>query len=234
MLRVCALANQIGGPNQEHLLALERSLARKDMSFFFFLESGPWVWERKIEWELELTETHPDDHFVFIDAFDVLFVGEKEETEAIVQSIPLLFPADCGVAPYPLERFAPLYEAIRPRLTPWCWLNGSGPAGLGSAIAEAAVWGLKNIKLIQPSPRMPRGGTDQYFWSIVYLSEYGELDQQCRLTQVLYDTANPGEWVTPHLGHKDGRVVNLLTGSRPQFIHATGNSWEVIPKGLIP
>lgn len=234
MLRVCALANQIDGPNRDHLLALERSLARKDMPFFFFLESGPWVWKRKVEWELELTSKYPDDYFVFVDAFDVLFVGEKSETEEIVRSTPLMFPADCGEAPYPLDKLAALYDARRSRLTPWCWVNGSGPSGLGRAIAEAAEWGLRKIAFIPASPRLPRGGTDQYFWGLVYLCQFGELDQQCKLTQVLYDTANPGEWVTPHLGHKNGRIVNTLTGTMPQFIHATGNSWEVIPKELIP
>jgi hypothetical protein len=234
MLRVCAFANQIGGDWYERLVALERSLGRKGVPFVFNMESGPWSWKRKVEWELEWASRYPYDLFVFVDAFDMLFVGERSELEALVAAQPLVFSCDCGPAPWPDGLLADAYEARRKKESKWCWLNGSGPAGVGDAIAQAASWGLANVPFVPPRAGLPRGGTDQLFWTHVYLHGFGELDQQCRLSQVLFDAENPqeGGWVTPHLGHKDGRVVNLLTGAKPQFIHATGQSWNAIPEEL--
>lgn len=233
MLRVCSLANRLG-EWRDQFTALEQSLARKHIPFFFALENGPWSWQRKVEWELEWASKYPDDLFVFIDALDVLFVGEKNELESLVAEKPLLFSCDCGSSPWPDKTLAEEYDKRRIRTSKWCWLNGSGPAGKGSAIAEAARWGLANVPFVPPRAGMPRGGTDQLFWTKVYLHGYGDLDQDCRLSQVLFDLENPkeGGWVTPHLGHKDGRIVNLLTGAKPQFIHATGQSWNAIPEEL--
>jgi hypothetical protein len=229
MLRVCALADQIDGPCHDHLLALERSLYAKGVPFFFTMESLAWNWNRKIQWELETVEAHPDDTFVFIDALDFLFVGERDELERVVSSCPLLFACDCGSAPFPNPDLAEWYAKRRPKLTDWCWLNGCGPAGNGKAIAEAIHFGMEHF------PPVKRLDTDQLFWSKVYLSGYGVLDQFCLLTQALYDMDQTDNcWITPHLGHKDGRVVNLLTGSKPQFLHASGQSWNAIPAELIP
>lgn len=226
MTRVCSLANRVGGRHQEMLLALERSLDRAGVPFYFYLESGPWSWRRKVEWEYELASAHPSDHFVFIDAFDYLFVGTREELEWTVRQSPLAFSCDAGDAPWPEPELAAAYDSRRTRLTPWCWLNGSGPFGVGSAIAEAAKFGLDRFRWMPAE-------TDQTFWTRVYLHDFGQLDQACLMTQALYDTSAP-DHVTPHLAVKDGRLINLLTAARPQFIHATGHSWSAIPKELIP
>jgi len=237
MLRVCALANRIGGPDCEHVLALERSLSRKKVPFFLSIESGEWNWKRKVEWELEWAERHPDDLFVFIDAFDYLFLGELDELEFLVRQTPLLFSCDAGRLPYPIRSLAGRYDTRRRRHTKWCWLNGSGPAGKGSHIAEAAGYGLAAYPRDSTDPFWAKG-TDQLFWTHVYLDGFGELDQFCRLTQPLWDDENPGEnnddWITPHLAHRNGRVVNLQTNQQPQFLHATAHSWAAIPKELIP
>lgn len=227
MIRVCALTNGIAGRHQEMFLALERSLQRKNVPFYLFLESGEWKWKRKVQWELEETSKHPDDLFVFIDAWDVLFVGELDELEQVLLSSPMIFSCDAGRVPWPEPYLVDDYDKRRKKLSPWCWVNGSGPAGRGSVIAEAAAFGLARY------PWLP-GETDQTFWTRVYLAGYGELDQMCNLTQALYDSSQPKPWVTPHLGYKDGRIVNMLTLAKPQFIHATGHSWSVIPKELIP
>ncbi len=229
MLRVCALADQIDGPAHDHLIALERSLYRKEVPFFFTMENLAWNWNRKILWELETVQRNPGDTFVFIDALDFLFVGERAELESIAASNPLLFSCDCGSAPFPNPSLAEFYDKRRLRMTPWAYLNGSGPTGSGTAIAEAINFGMEHF------PPVKRLDTDQLFWSKVYLAGYGELDQQCELTQALYDMDQPDNcWITPNLGYKDGRVINLLTDSRPQFLHASGQSWNAIPPELIP
>lgn len=237
------MANSVGGENLEHFLALEWSLYRKGVPFFLYLDSRPWMWCRRQEWQLDWCSKHPDDDFVFIDAFDFLFLGEKDELESLVAAQPLIFSCDSGfvrdgkVGPWPSPELGPLFDAKRERESKWCWLNGCGPIGRGSAIAEAVDWGLKNVPYVPVSmPHWPRGGTDQHFWQMVYLNGFGVLDQQCHIIQTLWDGENPGDnnddYVTPHLGHKDGRIVNLLTGAKPQFIHATGQSWNAIPEEL--
>jgi hypothetical protein len=231
-MKVCALANQLGGPYLERVLALERSLTRKGVPFVLTVENGPWSWERKVRWELEQVQADPDGLFVFVDAFDYLFMGTRDELEAVISAQPLLFSTDCGTAPYPDRDLAAAYDDHRRRLSPWCWLNGSGPAGRGSAIAEAIRWGLDHVAFEPPTKAWRRGGTDQLWWTHVYLAGFGVLDQQCRLTQALYDVDHHGVWITPHLGHKDGRITNLLTGTQPQFLHASGNSWAAIPEEL--
>jgi len=179
-------------------------------------------------WEWEVAKNHPNDDLVFIDAMDFLFVGERVELEEIVAAQPLLFSCDCGPAPWPNKELASFYEARRPRLTKWCWLNGCGPCGRGKVIAEAIQWGMERY------PPVRLNDTDQLFWSKAYLEGWGELDQQCRLHQVLYDAEATPERVTLHLAYKDGRVINTVTGTKPQFLHATGQSWAAIPKELIP
>ena len=226
MTRVCALANRVHGRHQEMYLALERSLERKGVPFFFFMEGGPWSWERKVQWEYEQASAHPDDNFVFIDAFDYLFVGEKEELDGIVQSVPLGFSCDAGRKPWPEAELAPSYDHRRKKITPWCWLNGSGPFGKGAKIAEAAEFGLKRFQWLPAE-------TDQTFWTRVFLYGYGELDQTCMMTQALYDSAQPAPHVTPHVSLHNGRPVNTLTLSRPQFLHASGHSWSIIPEELL-
>lgn len=221
MIRVCSLANRLNGPHLSNYLALERSLTKAKIPFYTHIEGRPWLWRRKIDWELELTSAHPTDLFVFIDTFDYLFVGDADELKSLLSRQPLLFSTDKGVSPWPYVHYAKFYDLYRPRLSEWCWLNGSGPAGRGEAIADSIRYGQLHFELIERE-------TDQVFWSNVYLDGFGELDQACELTQALY-YAEKGDF-----GVHRGRFVNLRTGSRPQFIHASGRSWHMIPKALIP
>jgi hypothetical protein len=221
VIRVCSLANRLNGPFLNNYLALERSLIKAKLPFYMHVEAQPWLWRRKIEWELELAADHPKDQFVFIDAFDYLFVGDPDELQAILDRQPLLFSTDAGVDPWPFTHYADFYDKLRPRLSKWCWLNGSGPAGTGEAIADAIRYGQLHYQIYERE-------TDQIFWSNVYLDGYGELDQACELTQSLYHCTNTD------LGTKKGRLHNLQTSSQPQFIHATGRTWPMIPEKCIP
>lgn len=227
MIRVLTFVNRIHGRHQEMYLAYERSLLRKKVPFFVTIEAEPWRWERKVDWEHEMALKYKGDHLVFTDAFDFLFVGHYGELEAIVKKHDLLLSCDAGEKPWPYAGYAPFYEKRRKKESPWCWVNGSGPAGKAEAIAEATAdaWSKYSLGPFD---------TDQTFWTYQYLEGFGELDQRCELTQTLYDPQNPPHFVTEALGHKDGRIINTITGSKPQFLHATGHSWWAIPKELIP
>jgi hypothetical protein len=213
MLRVCTLMNRV----EDHYPELEQSCMDRDIPLFTYIRTGPWSWRGKVEWELELAEQHPEDHFVFIDSFDYLCTGDRGELEEIAKAQPLLFPVDRDggekATPWPLPHLRSAFDKRRKAETPWSFLNGSGPCGQGKHIAKAIKFGFSNYEFFEP-------GTDQLFC--------GELDQQCKLTQPLY-------WIKEgELGYKDGRALNLVTGSKPQFIHATGRTWAWINNELIP
>jgi len=219
--------NRVGfeDPNL-HYKELEDSCRKRDVPLFAYIETGPWTWRRKVEWELELCQQHPEDHFVFIDAYDYLFVGDVKELEMVVKHYLLLFPVDKnqGIGPWPYRELGVHFDKRRKITSPWNYLNGSGPAGQGKHIRDAIEEGLK----IFPWDWIEHA-TDQIFWTHVYLNGWGELDQEVVLTHPLWGVEEGGT----ELGYKDGRLVNLVTMSRPQFIHASGRTWNYIPKELL-
>jgi len=224
MIRVCMYANRINGRYQEHYLTYERSLIRAGITFEMFIDGKKFLWENRVKWQFSLALAHPTDHFVFTDAYDVLFVGTKDELADSVMPHDLIFTSDRmndDGDPWPRPRMRKFYDARRKAKSPWRFLNGSGPIGTGESIAKA-------IRAGQELSEFPENGTDQAFWTQVYLSGWGELDQDCKISQALWNMKD-GEF-----GVKDGRFLNLVTGSKPQFIHATGNMWPFIPLSLIP
>lgn len=222
-MKVCILANRINGKYQEQYLAYERSLMQADIPFETTIRGGKWTWLGKIKWELEMCEKYPNETLIFTDAFDYLFVGTKEGLGEIVSRQPLLFSCDRGEHPWPTPALESAYDQRRKRLSPWCWVNGSGPAGKASEIAKAIRHGLQF-----PFPE-GKHFTDQMFWHQVYLQGFGELDQMCEMTLTLY-WSEEGDYTLT----KDKKIVNNITGTSPQFIHASGRSWCWIPEELIP
>jgi len=227
MIRVCALSNRLNGPDLDRYIALEKSLIRKGMTFFHYMESLPWRWLRTVEWELELVTAHPNDHFIFVDTFDYLFVGERDEVAKILLQQDILFSCDAGDKPYPTTILPSSYDErqpwddVPPWQSKWRWINGVGPCGKGKAIYEAIRYGQIHFKVSDSE-------TDQTFWTHVYLDGFGVADTTCKLTQTLL-YAEEGD-----LGIKDGRFHNFVTHSNPQFIHALGRTWNHIPKELVP
>ena len=214
--------NRIGDDPHLHYKELEDSCRKADVPLYAYIEVGPWTWRRKIEWELELCEQYPNDHFVFIDAFDYLFVGDVDELRSIAMWYLLLFPVDRneGKGPWPYGELEENFDNRRKIESPWNYLNGSGPTGQGKHIRDAIKFGFKHFPWMEHA-------TDQIFWTHVYLNGWGELDQQVVLTHPLWG-AEEGE-----LGHKNGRVINMVTMSRPQFLHASGRTWSFIPRELL-
>jgi len=219
MIRICALSNRLNGPDLPRYIALEKSLIRKGMKFFHYMESLPWRWMRTVEWEMEVCRAHPKDHFIFVDTFDYLFVGEKDIVASILLKQDLLFSCDAGDEPYPSKHLA-MYWGMGGG-SKWIWINGVGPSGKGEAICDSIRYGQTHFEIADSE-------TDQTFWSNVYLDGWGLADRNCELTQTLLH-AKEGE-----LGIKDGRFHNHVTGSDPQFLHASGRTWNHIPKELVP
>jgi hypothetical protein len=205
----------------DRYIALERSFRNAGIYYHLAVHGGPWSWEGKVRWELDMVRRYPKDHFVFIDAFDYLFVGDPDRLREIATSRPLIFSTDRGERPWPHPHYDVLYDQRRTARTPWRWLNGSGPTGSAEAIREAIESRLDKSPFFEP-------GTDQLFWTEVYLQGYGELDQDCKLTLTLWGS-DEGDYTF------DGKkIINNITGTSPQFIHATGQSWCWIPEELIP
>lgn len=231
MIRVLTYANSLNGSSVNNYLALEKSLIRKSIYFGLTIDARKWRVKNKIEWKLEMSQKYSDDQLVFVDAYDMLFVGEKDELQEILDLSELLFPTDAGPAPWPYEYYEYSYNKRRKATSKWRYLNGSGPAGLGKVIAESIKYGFLHYALKERN-------FDQGWWSNIYLDGWGELDQNCQLTQNIFK--HPSHWdssiVTKSgdMGVRNGRYYNFITGSRPQFLHAMGGTWDEIPEELIP
>jgi len=230
MIRVLTYANKLNG-SEDCYLALEKSVVRKGIYFGLTVEARKWSVKNKIEWKLEMSQRYPADQIVFVDAYDMLFVGEKDELQDILNASELIFPTDAGPAPWPYEHYEESFTKRRHVTSKWRYVNGSGPAGYGWAISKAIKYGFLHYAFKERN-------FDQGFWANVYLDGWGELDQGCQLTQNIF--MHPAYWnsymVTKpgDTGVRNGRYYNFITGSRPQFIHAMGGSWDEIPKELIP
>lgn len=231
MIRVLTYANKINGSSRDCYIALEKSLIRKGIYFGLTVEARKWHVRNKIEWKLEMSQKYSSDQIVFVDAYDMLFVGEKDELQKILNTSALLFPTDAGPAPWPYEYYEDDFNKRRKAASKWRYVNGSGPAGLGSEIAKSIRYGFLHYAFKERN-------FDQAFWANIYLDGWGQLDQACQLTQNIF--MHPARWSrsvatqSRDTGVRNGRYYNFVTGSRPQFIHAMGGSWDQIPKELIP
>lgn len=94
MIRVCMYANRINGRYQENYLTYERSLIRAGIPFELTIDGRPFLWENRVKWQLETVLRHPEDHYVFTDVFDMLFVGVMEELREAVLPHDLIFTTD--------------------------------------------------------------------------------------------------------------------------------------------
>lgn len=222
MLKICSFMDRLGG----NYLDFENScLAVKAPLFSYVRHAGQkWRWKRKVEWELECVKQFPDDHFIFLDAYDTLCVGDVPRMEEIVAEQDLLLPAERYCFPALSEEILTEYEYRREVASPWKFVNGAGPAGKGSKIKEAIEWGMEEFLWVG------RNDDDQAFWTYVYLyGGFGVLDQKCKLTCHMYG-ANSGDLKL----NEDQTVTNMITNENPQFLHAACKTWEEIPEELIP
>jgi hypothetical protein len=183
------------------------------------MHSGEWDWGVWLDWQMEKCADNPDTNLVFVDAYDTLFVGDADELDDIVSRKPLVHSSNKSCWPMPgREKWYPKVPG------PWKFLNSCGPAGTGSAIKTALSYGMSMFPY--PMPDLSRDN-DQRFWTDVYLSGYGELDWKCEIWQDLYMLRDD------ELATKDGRLLNQVHMTWPQFIHASAHTWHRIPKELL-
>ena len=191
---------------------------------FMYQPITPFSWKKLVDWEYALAKTYPKALIAFCDAWDMLYFGSRKEFEDVVGAQPLLLHAEKLCWPHP-EKVA-LYP---PHASPWRYVNGTGPAGTGAAIAEVIEYGMEHFPLVEGTKDVHdvTQDNDQRFFTDIYLAGYGTLDTDCRLSQSLVQTAN-GEFAV-----KGGRLMNKVTGSRPLFVHANGASAMLGQRGLM-
>jgi hypothetical protein len=193
------------------------------------IETGPFRWSNVLDFELRQARRYPNDLLIFTDAYDMLFVGDADEVEEIVSRQDLLLQSSAVCWPEELNKT--LYNVKNPHETsPWRYVSGGGEIGRGQEIEAAIEYGLKHCPIQEPvkGVHLWKQDNDQRFWTDLYLAGWGKLDTRCEMAQSLYK-ARPGQ-----LEIRNGRLHNLVTGSKPQFIHAAGGTWNNIPKELIP
>ena len=230
MTRVCFYcstftANQVVGRMLMYMKSLEGKI-QCDMH----IETGPFKWGNVIDFELRQARRYPDDTLIFTDAYDFLFVGDPDEVDEIASRQDLLLQTiPCC---WPDASKASIYDSRNPGETSrWKYVSGCGSIGKGHAIQGAIEYGLDRYPIADPiddGRHLWEQDTNDRFWTDLYLDGLGKLDTKCEMTQNLYG-AKPGE-----LEIRNGRLHNLVTGSRPQFIHAAGGTWGRIPKELLP
>lgn len=219
---VAFAADRVAG----YQLALQHSLSDRSIPWLCH-PIRPFSWRAKVLWELELARSRPETRIVFVDAWDMVFVGTRDELEALLLSYEdiVVLPSDLACWPHPQK--ASTYQALGFIQSPWRYVNGSGPAGLGMRIAAVIeeLWPRLGIRE-EHSFHQWNGDGDQRFWTDVYLSGACVLDSECRLTTTLH-RSEPSD-----VAIENGRLTNLRTGARSLFVHA--NARVRMPDELWP
>ena len=203
--------------------ALQAQVCRAGIDFIW-QPIVPFSWRKLVLWELAIASSYPDALIAFCDSWDEVFLGSRREFETVLGAQPLLFNSEKLCWPHPEK--AGLYP---PCDTPWRYVNGTAPAGLGSSITDALEYGMDRFPIIGDGTGVHdiTVDNDQRFWTDVYLAGTGKLDTECRLSQSLV-MVEQGE-----LAVKGGRLVNKITGSKPLFVHANGASAMLGQRGLM-
>ena len=192
---------------------------------FLYQPLAPFSWRKLIDWEYTLASSYPNALIAFCDTWDMLYFGSRRDFEQVVGAQPLLFHAEKACWPNPERAFE-----YPPSVSPWCYVNGTGPAGKGADIAEAIEFGMEHFPVEGDSADLhttPLPDNDQRFYTDLYLTRGGMLDTACRLSQSLVQLS------AGDLALKNGRPFNKVTGTYPLFVHANGASAMLGHKGLM-
>lgn len=160
------------------------------------------------------------ERLIFTCAFDLLFFGTREEVIGKIPMDGILCAAERNC--YPDSFLAEEIEGD----TPWRFMNGGIVAGTPANF-------LKWIELLEGHPYYESAaeGIDQAFFNrlLAQKSPLINIDSRTELAYCLY--LEQGE-----LDFYAGVPVNLLCGTRPNFIHCNnhsiGNFWERREKSL--
>ena len=182
----------------------------------------PFSWKKKIEIEYMVSRENPDDLLLFIDTWDVEFVGTKQEILDLHLEDGITFAAAKMCWPQPEKK--PLYPAEE---SPWGFVNGGLVAGLGKNIAAALDWGLCRFPITKHTSSLFEDfeHIDQRFLTDLFLEGRDRfnirLDTRCEAMQVFCGLKDR------ELFFDGSRMVNTVFGTKPIFLHVNAGSVEI-------
>jgi len=202
------------------LLKSQVEAAGIDFIFYEFAE-GTFTWTGLIEWELEIANRYFDQQIVFVDAWDFIMQGNRHDLERVLSKQSVLFHSDAHCWPEPHK--ADLYPPVSTR---YRYVNGTGPAGWGHAIADLIHYGVRRFP-IRGRESSIFADNDQRFWADVYLNwpEHDfpiRVDTSCELS-FPFNCSTPADY--NFIGKVGSRYLYTYPmGTCPVFLHLNGAS----------
>jgi len=178
-------------------------------------------WKRRIDESIDIGLRYPDHFLIFLDAWDTIFLGTRDEIEALDIKDYVTFAAQKYC--WPDETRVDEYNAIQKNPGPWRYINSNPMAGMGWRIASALSYGRNLFPLKTHTNLCDQYDVDERLLTSLYLSEAREsynlrLDTRCELNQTFL-ASHPGElWL------ENGRVTNMIHNTRPIFVHFNGRT----------
>jgi len=197
-------------------------------------------WKRRLEATMEIADFYSQDTLIFLDAWDTMFLGDSMELHGLHLDDGVTFAAQKFCWPdksredeyddiQGLCRFkgAPV---IPDGIGPWRFLCSNPMAGLGQRIADALYWGWSRFPMKTNTNSTEEYDVDERFHTNLYLSEARKmfnikLDTQCRMNQNFLASVPGDLWL------EDGRITNVIHGTKPVFVHFNGRS--EVPEELL-
>ena len=219
LLAVMIYSNRGGQQNR-----LERQLADQKIPLLQYTIPD-FSWRRRTLASLDIARNYPDRVLLFLDAWDTLLLGTREEIEAL--------PLDEGVT-FAAQKFCWPDEAREPEYpkhnSPWRFINSNPMVGRGESIAAALSWGWERFPLTGDTNSCEDYDVDERFLTNLYLSEARckfniKLDTKCELNQIFLASVPGDLWL------ENGRLFNMIHGTCPIFVHFNGHT--NIPEGLL-
>ena len=186
-------------------------------------------WRRRMIRNKEIAKEFPDDLLIFLDAWDTLLLGTKQEILDLNLHEGVTFAA--GKICWPDRDRESDYKRRNPyEKSPWRYINSNPMAGLGKNIYRAINWGWKKFPLKEDTVLIQAHDVCERFLTELYFKAPGrfglKLDTECRLAQ-LYRKSLPGDLYLTD----DKRIVNMFHRTKPIFLHANGRT--IVPDELI-
>lgn len=211
-MRVLICATHVRGTMQ---LLLD-GLAQAGIEVEWGAPEGPFDWHSRLRWYAEATRRLPEaEPVVLSDAWDVIFVGEREEVARKIPADRILISGEKNC--WPDTELQIRYPQGR---TPWQYVNAGNIAGPAGLLAEALS------RLAEPAME-PYLDDDQRYWTQLFLDDVEQrrgrivIDQECELFQSLNLMIHWLEVVLDYRGERP-RFGNKRTGHYPNFLHANG------------
>lgn len=214
----------VGVANYEHLnlKRLKEQIAESDVDFTVLGmdDSINFGWENKgknFGFKLKtfheyLKTSNPDDIVVFIDLFDVLFYGNKEEIISRYNKFnsKAVFSSEYFCHPFPK-----LAKEYPPTDSQYKYLNS------GTFMGQAGYL----LKMMNKYPYTVEDD-DQGYWTRIFLSEKETEDIKLDYKNEIFNcTAGKLFDIEPVTIGENRRVLNITSRNTPNFIHFNGNGF---------